>query len=268
MQNPNVVDIINQRTMRSAVFEYSSIVGEGLNAQERAALASVIEEIRGKRILDIGIGAGRTVRALRAISADYVGVDYVQEMVDHCRSQFPGARFERVDARSMTQFDDGSFDLVFFSCNGISMVDHDGRMAILKEVRRILSSRGAFIFSTCNRDSPQYEAIFRFPELQWTRNPAKLLVRWGRFLVQSIYRVANRLRYRSHEIRAVDYAIINDVCHHYRTMLYFISAGDQCRQLASAGFNGEISLYDLSGALVHGTTRDGTIAFVVWPVTA
>jgi hypothetical protein len=36
-----------------------------------------------------------------------------------------------------------SFDLVFFSCNGICMVDHEGRLAILKEVRRILLAHSA-----------------------------------------------------------------------------------------------------------------------------
>lgn len=263
MQTQNAVDIINQRTMRSAVLEYSSIVEEDLNVQERAALGSVVEAIRGKRILDIGIGAGRTVRGLRAISADYVGVDYVQEMVEHCRSHFPDVRFERVDARSMRQFRDGEFDLVFFSCNGISMVDHEGRIAILREVRRILSRQGVFIFSTCNRNSPQYEAVFRFPELQWTGNPAKLLVRSARFLVQSMDRAVNRLRYRGHEVRTADYAIINDVCHHYRTMLYFITVEDQLRQLRSVGFDREVRVYDLAGEVVAGQTRDGTIAFVV-----
>lgn len=263
MKIQSAVDAINQRTMRSAVLEYSAIVGEDLNAQERAALGSVIEEISGKRILDIGIGAGRTVTALRAISADYVGVDYVQEMVDHCSSRFPGARFERVDARSMKQFHDAAFDLVCFFCNGISMVDHDGRLAILREVRRVLAPQGVFIFSTCNRNSPQYEAVFRFPEFQWARNPVKLMVRSARFLAQSIYRVVNRLRYRTHEVRIADYAIINDVCHHYRTMLYFTTAEDQIRQLRSVGFDCEIKIYDLSGELVVGQTRDGTVTFVV-----
>lgn len=258
----NVVDAINKRTMRSAVLEYSSIVSEDLNAQERAALESVIEEIKGKRVLDIGIGAGRTVNALLAVSTDYTGVDYVQEMVDRCRDDFPGVRFETADARSMTQFCDGEFNLVFFSCNGISMVDHDGRIAILREVRRILAPHGVFIFSTCNRSSPQYEAIFRFPEFRWTRNLIKVLGRLTRFLAQSLYRVFNRLRYCRHEVRADDYAIINDVCHHYRTMLYFITPEAQLRQLESVGFKREIGIYDLSGALIQGQTRDGTIAIV------
>lgn len=263
MNDAIVVDSINQHTMRSAVLEYSSIVSEGLNAQEKAALTSIIGESTDARILDIGIGAGRTVEALRAISENYIGVDYIQEMVDHCKTAFPGVQFERADARSMKQFDDGAFDLILFSCNGISMVDHGGRMAILQEVRRVLSPRGIFVFSTCNRNSPQYEAVFRFPDFQWTGNPVKLAVRGARFVGQTLCRGFNRLRYKRHEIRTADYSMINDVCHHYRTMLYFISPADQLRQLEKIGFKRDVRMFDLSGAAVGEETRDGTVTFLV-----
>jgi SAM-dependent methyltransferase len=256
------VDEINQRTMRQSVLEYSAIVHEGLNAQERASLASVARMTRGKRILDIGIGAGRTVGPLRELSEDYVGVDYVEEMVAHCRLQYPGVRFARVDARSMSAFADGSFDLVVFSCNGISMVDHPGRLSILNEVRRVLSPDGVFIFSTCNRQSSQYSARFKLPDFQATRNPAKLAVRCLRFLAQIGYRIVNRLMHLRHEIRCAEYAVINDVCHHYRTMLYFIDPERQIQQLRATGFSGDIRIYDLGGKPGDRTSTDGTIAFV------
>lgn len=247
--------------MRGSVAEYSSIVGEGLNAQELAALQSASPCARG-RTLDIGVGAGRTVQPLQEISADYVGVDYVQEMIDHCKKQYPDVRFERADARSMSQFSDGSFDLVFFSCNGISMVDHEGRLAILREAYRLLSASGAFIFSTCNLNSPQFEAVFRFPAFQRTPNLAKLMVRSGRFVALTAFRLFNRLRYKKNEVREGHYAIVNDVCHHYRTMLYFTTVENQIRQLESVGFNSDVGVYDLAGRRAPTTVRDGTVAFV------
>jgi hypothetical protein len=73
----------------------------------------------------------------------------------------------------------------------------------------------------------------------------------------------NRLRYTRHEVRQADYAIINDVCHHYQTMLYFISIDAQKRQLREAGFAGEVCVYDLAGRPVTGACRDGTLAFTV-----
>src|SRR5215510_4199770 len=105
-----IVDSINHETMRSAVLEYRQT--EDLEVHERAALARIVDHVRDKRILDIGVGAGRTVSGLRELSENYVGIDYVQEMVDHCRNRFPGVQFDRVDARSMERFSDGSFDLI------------------------------------------------------------------------------------------------------------------------------------------------------------
>jgi SAM-dependent methyltransferase len=199
---------------------------------------------------------------MRAAGDTYLGVDYVQEMVDHCRAQFPGVRFERADARHMPQFPDGSFDVVMFSCNGICMVDHAGRLAILSEVRRLLSPEGVFIFSTCNRNSPQFEASFRFPDLQRTWNPAKAMVRAGRFALQTAQRLRNRWRYRRHEVRVREYAVVNDVCHHYQTMLYFIGVPEQWLQLAQAGFVPAAPVFDLQGQPASAACRDGTLAFV------
>src|SRR5262245_50083336 len=102
----DLIDSLNRRTMSVVVGEYSAIVDEALGDPERAALNRILPEVRGKRILDVGIGAGRTVRALNEVSRNYIGVDYVQAMVDHCRRNFPDVRFERVDARSMPQFAD------------------------------------------------------------------------------------------------------------------------------------------------------------------
>jgi SAM-dependent methyltransferase len=259
---PPTIDGINQRTMRGAVHEYGAIVLEGLNVQERTALAAVADLVRDARILDLGVGAGRTVRPLRAISERYVGVDYVQEMVDHCRREFPDVRFERSDARALTPFAPASFDLVFFSCNGICMVDHAGRLAILAEVRRLLTPGGVFIFSTCNRNSPQYEARFRLPKFETTLNPVKWPVRLGRFAARVAVRLRNRWQLRRHEVRTEHYAMLNDVCHDYRTMLYFIDLPRQIEQLIHAGFAPDILAFDLAGRPADAASRDGTLTLV------
>jgi SAM-dependent methyltransferase len=256
------VDVINQRSMRGAVEEYSSLVKEGLSRQERASVDSVLGEVRGRRILDLGVGAGRTVKPLLSVSENYVGIDYVQEMVDHCRGEHPGVRFERADARSLTQFKDGSFDLVFFSCNGICMVDHPGRLQILAEVRRVLASGGIFIFSTCNRNSPASSALFTFPQFEFSVNPARLAIRLGRFAVQTSRSLINRLRYRKHQINTVEYAIRNDIYHDYGTMLYFIDSQAQVAQLISAGFDREVAIFDLAGKSADRLCSDRTLGFV------
>jgi len=249
--------------MSLVVNEYSDIVNESLSTPEQVAIDRIFDAVKGKRILDIGIGAGRTIGPLNEVSKNYIGVDYVQEMVDHCRQKHPDVHLEKADGRSMPQFADKSFDLIVFACNGISMVDQEGRLAILREVKRLLADGGYFLFSTCNRNDPQYNALLTLPEFQWTANPAKLLVRAARFLGETIYRAWNRARYKRHEIITPEYAIVNDRAHHYRTMLYFISLAEQRKQLAEIGFKPELAVYDLSGAEIKTDSTDGTLTFLI-----
>jgi SAM-dependent methyltransferase len=256
----NVVDSINRRTMRNAVAVYAAY--SGLNAPEKAALACVASSVRGGRILDMGVGGGRTTPGLLELSADYVGIDYEPGMVESCRARFPGVRFEHADARAMPQFDDASFDLIVFAWAGICMVDHAGRLAILREVRRLLRPGGFFVFSTYNRDSVEHDRAFAFPEFAWSANPVTLLKRGAGFALTLARCVRNRLRLRPLEIRTADYSIINDLSHDYSTMLYYIALPAQRRQLEDAGFAADAIAFDGDGVRVEGATRHGAITFV------
>ena len=251
------VDSINHETMRTAVLEYRQT--EDLEAHERAALASIIEHIRDKAILDIGVGAGRTVNGLRAISDDYIGIDYVREMVDHCRGRFPGVRFEHADARYLRRFDDGAFDLIVFACNGICMVDHEGRLEILREVQRLLAPGGFFFFSTSNVNDPWRDRFLELPGFDKTANPVKAAVRSVRFVGETAYRFINRVRFRRHQVRTAGYQILNGKSHHYRTMIYFIGLEQQRRQLVETGFQPNAVAFDLAGRVIETDSRDGTI---------
>lgn len=259
--NAQIIDDINRHTMRASVNIYTGF--ETLGPPEQSAMASVSDRIRGGRILDIGVGGGRTVKALLELSADYIGIDYVDEMVQACRAKFPGTKFEHADARAMPQFADTSFDLIVFAWAGICMVDHAGRIAILKEIRRLLKPGGFFIFSSYNRNSPEYRASFVFPKLELTANPVKLAARALAFAGNLSRSARNRLKFRAHEIRTDEYAIINDKCHDYRTMLYYITLQNQYKQLRQAGFAGDVHAYDNRGQEITADTIDDSITYVV-----
>jgi SAM-dependent methyltransferase len=247
--------------MRESVDLYSVYVG--LNAPEQRVFHELANEVRNKAILDLGVGGGRTTPALLQISADYLGVDYMPEMVDACRVRFPGIRFEHADARSMPQFPDKSFKLIVFACNGVSMVDHRGRIAILSEVRRLLAPDGIFVFSTYNKNCAEFERWFEFPALDYTWNPIRLAVRVARFATNTIRGLGNRLRFLRHEVHADEYSIINDRCHHYATMLYYISIEQQLKQLKAAGFATTPLIYDIAGKPAEASCRSDSLTYVV-----
>lgn len=247
--------------MRAAVPVYTTF--EGLGAPERVALASVAAQVKGGRILDIGVGGGRTVPHLVALSDNYIGVDYVQGMVDACGVRYPGVRFEHADARSMPQFADASFDLIVFAWAGICMVDHAGRLAILGEIRRLLKPGGYFVFSTYNQNSVDHHQAFEFPELALSLDPLQSTRRLLGFARSTLLRLRNRSRLRHLEVRGTEYSIVNDRCHDYATLLYYITLQNQRRQLEQAGFDKPALAYDGSGRLVERDTPDSSITFVI-----
>jgi ubiquinone/menaquinone biosynthesis C-methylase UbiE len=257
-----VIDQINRLEMgkASSVEHYTAF--DGLFAAEQAALSRVALAARNRTILDIGVGAGRTVPGLLQISTDYLGVDISQEMVDACRRRFPGVAFQLADARALTGVADASVHLVMFSCSGIGMVSHDDRLLILREVRRVLEPGGVFLFSTHNQNSADHDAGFKLPGFSFAANPLRLFARLARFSKLTLVRMYRRGRFRKHELRTAEYSMINDECHDYGVMLYYISLERQRRQLEAMGFEMDALALDGSGQPVVGDTRESTFMLI------
>lgn len=107
----------------------------------------------GKRVLDIGVGAGRTTPVLSSEASRYVGVDYAENMVKRCRERFPGLEFVCLDATDMSRFATASFDVVVFSLNGLGTLPNDeARAKCIRECARVLEPGGVFLFSLHNPD--------------------------------------------------------------------------------------------------------------------
>lgn len=126
-----------------------------LQAPERAIFDAIGPALKQSRLLDLGVGGGRTTHELMQRCDHYVGADYAEPMVAACRSKFADqilnhdVRFEVADARALP-FADASFDVVFFSFNGIDLVGADSRATALAECRRVLRPGGHFVYSSHN----------------------------------------------------------------------------------------------------------------------
>ena len=109
----------------------------------------------GARVLDLGVGAGRTTPFLSARASSYVGLDYSPGMIAACRRRFPDAGddvdFVQGDASELGRFDDSSFDVVVFSFNGIDCLHPDDiRHRCLREIHRVLRPGGVAVISEHN----------------------------------------------------------------------------------------------------------------------
>jgi ubiquinone/menaquinone biosynthesis C-methylase UbiE len=128
---------------------------QGWNDQgEMRVLMSIAPEVRGNPVLDVGVGTGRTTSLLRLLTDDYVGIDYVPEMIEHAKIAFPGSDLRVGDVLDLHEFDDGSKKLVMFSYNGLDSLDHDSRSAALANMARVTAPGGLLVYSTLNLESP------------------------------------------------------------------------------------------------------------------
>ena len=210
---------------------------------EKAATEAVADECRHLPILDIGVGAGRTVPLLRAISNDYTAVDFTPEMLEACKRRFPDVRVQFADARDLSVFPDDSFALVVFSFNGIDAVDEVGRKQILQEVFRVLRPGGLFLFSTHNHNGPYRGERFKLG-VYFTRNPVKLGWRILRGLWHLSTTLTNFVRYSKLNLSMQDSSIMNASAHRHGLVIYYITLEKQRQQLNAAGFRGEPRIFD------------------------
>lgn len=232
---------------------------------ESAAYWRLADRMRGRPILDLGVGPGRTVPLLRSLTADYVGLDYVQAMVNDARGRYPIADIRLGDARDLREFPDGRFAMVVFSYNGIDSVPRDGREQVLREAWRVLMPGGVFWFSTLNIAGP----AFRYrpwrplpPEspkraLGWLRYLTQWLRAWTRVPAHTIAYLHGRHLVEHGE----GWAIAPFFAGNWRLIVHYASLHTQLADLARAGFDAEPEVFEDAGGTMVDANSDLSAIF-------
>jgi ubiquinone/menaquinone biosynthesis C-methylase UbiE len=201
-----------------------------LDKPEVMLLYKFWEKLKNMRMLDIGVGGGRTTFYFAPRVRSYVGIDYSEKMVEICKKRFPNLNFSQCDVRNMQIFKDDYFDLVLFSFNGIDSIDHDDRLTALREIKRVCKkSGGVFFFSSHNLNFVPYWFSFKYSldPFITCRNLYKYIL----------------LKFKNINVDyEKGYVIINDGAHNFKFKQYYISPKEQIRQLKNVGFK-DISIY-------------------------
>jgi SAM-dependent methyltransferase len=228
-----------------------------LNPVEDLILKELLPEIKGKRLLDIGVGGGRTTGALLEISRNYTAIDSAAELVALTRKRFGLESVWCCDARDMRRFADSSFDFVLFSFNGIDYVSYQDRPRVISEVARVLCAGGLFMFSSHNRN---FRYLGKMPwqdgRYNWKDGRYKLMLELIKDSLSALVLLPRHLRLKRHEIYESDYAIVNDNLHRYSLLTCYVTISAQTRDLVQAGFN-RVRAYDREGKIV--TTDDSSM---------
>lgn len=106
---------------------------------------------KGKHILVLGCGGGRTLSPLYDMGIRVTAIDIVPEMVAESKKRIKDRDIEiyEMDATNLS-FGDATFDAVFFPFHGIDYVQPD-IYASVSEACRVMKQDGVFVFSSHNR---------------------------------------------------------------------------------------------------------------------
>jgi len=115
------------------------------------------------RILDAGCGTGHYCGRLAADGYDALGIDVDAEMIREARHRYPRAAFRCLDVRGIGQLDP-PWDGVFCIGNVAAHVPGEDFTRFVRELRRLLTPGGAWIFQVVNWDAILDRTEYRFPD--------------------------------------------------------------------------------------------------------
>lgn len=201
-----------------------------LQAPEKTIFDLLDPLLPGMKMLDIGVGGGRTTAFFAPRVKEYIAIDLSENMLETCRIKFgsrlPNAQFLTGDARHLAAFSAGYFDFVLFSFNGIDNVPHGERRHVLREVRRVCRAGGFFCFSSHN--------LLHLPHLlkpHFTLHPVKFLRN-----IAGTLRLIKNNREQIKKMRSADCIEIYDDVHDFGLYTSYIRPSAQLAQLENCGF--------------------------------
>jgi ubiquinone/menaquinone biosynthesis C-methylase UbiE len=200
-----------------------------LQKGEQAIIDLLKDRLPGMRMLDLGIGGGRTTVHFEPLVYEYLGSDYAENMVMACRARFKEAghrtRFEVLDAVNMSMLPESYYDFILFSFNGIDGILLENRDKVFQEVRRVGKPGGYFAFSTHN-----INFIPQLYRLKWRND-------WREFLYQ-FYRLPLLYWYNGTpgQYRHQPVALFRNGVEHFALSYHYVLPEYQVAHLKDLGF--------------------------------
>jgi len=195
---------------------------------EQTILNEFKEKLKNMKMLDIGVGGGRTTYFFSNLVKEYTAIDFSKKMIDICKIRFPKLKdnFLVRDVRELYGLPDNYFDFILFSFNGIDcLFEHDQRMKAFYEIKRVCKKGGYFCFSAHN-----LLGIDKLLKIKPSSNPFKILKRKTKaFLIKILNEDFKKLKQK-------EYAVIMEIVHRSFLKTYYVKPLEQLRQLKEVGF--------------------------------
>ncbi len=110
---------------------------------EVPCMVKAVGNIKGKKLLDVGCGAGVHIKHYISKGAKCCGIDLSQTMIEMAKQNCPNVKF-KVGSMTKLPYKNSSFDIVTASLSIDYIKD---LIPILKEISRVLKKGGVFYYS-------------------------------------------------------------------------------------------------------------------------
>lgn len=119
---------------------------------------------KGERVLDVGCGNGRILKALSEQGAKYYGVDQSVKLIDICKSKYPEAFFQQADISNLGALSEYDFDWVFCIAVLHHLPGFLQRLSALKQLRNKIKDDGRIVLTVWNMwpEKKFYKMIWKF----------------------------------------------------------------------------------------------------------
>ena len=215
---------------------------EALQKPEKQILELLRNKLSNMKMLDIGVGGGRTTLHFASLVKEYTGIDYSEKMIEVCRNKFSNYTFHTADARDLRMFAENEFDFILFSFNGIDYVSYDDRVNALKEIKRILKPNGYFAFSSHN-----LQALSKWGRIPFSFNPFALVEN-----IKIHYKRKSINNFKLNNLQDLNYLTVNDGAHDWQLETCYVTPSFQAKIIKEIGYN-NLKIFDLKNGMEMST---------------
>ena len=139
-------------------------------------LNDFISKLPGKKVLDIGCGAGRDVQYFKEEGLDVIGIDISDGLLEEAKQRFPDCKFEKMDMLNLKLLE-SSFDGAWVMASLADIPKKDVLNA-LENIRKVLNANGVVYIAVKEGDgeqliekkqyenSPRFYSFYRKQELE------------------------------------------------------------------------------------------------------
>lgn len=126
------------------------VLGIVSGRSEKRHLRLLLNNPKGRNILDLGCGNGWFTNALHTDGASCIGIDHSEEFISRASRDFDGPLFMHMDARNLRIFPANSFDTIVMLSVLPNIPTPEDMEAIFQECAHALREGGELVFSAVN----------------------------------------------------------------------------------------------------------------------